>query len=240
MEPPPSRSLGGQVQRSLQLSRRVSGAISRHRHSPTLTRSRAHARSRGPSLRPCCLAWPSSVLRPPPTPSEQKPTSPCGLYGSRLRRRLDCHRAREGLSSFTSSLVHIPLPLRREVLRRCTSKLFTPSMAFARTGRGSAPPCPSRAGVRMTTRQDSLLIRCGLRTRRPRSGRCRGASPVGSPLAAAANYQGGLVPPCAGPAPAGYSRLHWTHTRFRGHLKIGAVQALMRSPHAENTTALPA
>jgi hypothetical protein len=39
----------------------------------------------------------------------------------------------------------------------------------------------------------------------PPSGRRRGAAPVGSPLAAAANYQGGLVPLCAGPAPAGYS-----------------------------------
>src|SRR5262249_12491631 len=61
-EPPPSRSLDGQVQRSLQLSRRVSGATSRHRQSPTRTRSRAPARSRGPSLRPCCLARPSTVL----------------------------------------------------------------------------------------------------------------------------------------------------------------------------------
>ena len=46
-----------------------------------------------------------------------------------IRRR----RTGEGLPSSRRHLPHVPRPLRREVLRGCASRLFTPSMAFALT-----------------------------------------------------------------------------------------------------------
>ena len=46
-----------------------------------------------------------------------------------IRRR----RTGEGLPSSRRHLPHVPRPLRREVLRGCASRLFTPSVAFALT-----------------------------------------------------------------------------------------------------------
>ena len=46
-----------------------------------------------------------------------------------IRRR----RTGEGLPSSRRHLPHVPRPLRREVLRGCASRLFSPSMAFALT-----------------------------------------------------------------------------------------------------------
>ena len=88
MEPPPWRSLGGPVERPLQFLHRVLGVASRHRHSPARTCFGAHARSRGPFLRPRCAARSSSVLRPPPTPSRPRSDFACDLYGLALPRRL--------------------------------------------------------------------------------------------------------------------------------------------------------
>ena len=49
--------------------------------------------------------------------------------------------------------VFVPLPLRRRVLRCCTSKVFAPSVAFARATRARHPLVPLRGWL--STRQDS-------------------------------------------------------------------------------------
>ncbi len=119
--------------------------------------------------------------------------------------RLDRHRAREGLSSSVINPVHIPRPLRREVLGHCASKVLVPSVAFALYVWARLLLRPV-SRVTVTARQAlrdaadcelaSLLVRV-----------CRGASPVGSPLVAAASYRSGLVPLRAGSSPAGRSQL---------------------------------
>ncbi len=66
-------------------------------------------------------------------------------------------RAGEGLPSSRHHHLNVPRPLRRGVPRGCSSRLFTPSMAFAvkDATRLSLPPTPKgRAAI--TTRQASL------------------------------------------------------------------------------------
>src|SRR2546426_12817596 len=53
------------------------------------------------------------------------------LIRSPFLARLTPHQAREGLSSSLTNPIHIPRPLRREVLWCCAPKLLTPSVAFA-------------------------------------------------------------------------------------------------------------
>jgi len=54
--------------------------------------------------------------------------------------RLARCRAWEGLSSSLINPVHIPRPLRREVLGHCASKLLVPSIGLRPVCLGSAPP----------------------------------------------------------------------------------------------------
>src|SRR5260370_32123948 len=98
--------------------------------------------------------------------------------------RLDRRRAREGLSSSLINPVHIPRPLRREVLGHCASKLLVPSVAFALSVWARLLLGPV-SRVTVTARQALRdAADCGLASLLVRVR--RGASPVGSPLAAAA------------------------------------------------------
>ena len=65
------------------------------------------------------------------------------------------HRAGEGLPSSRRHLPNVQRPIRREVLEGSTSKLFTPSMAFAPNGRARLLLSPPEGGL-LTTRQASL------------------------------------------------------------------------------------
>src|SRR6266511_2606093 len=65
-------------------------------------------------------------------------------------------RAGEGLPSSRRHLPNVPRPIRREVPRGRTPRLFAPSTAFTRTSTGSAPPPPPPKGRVLTTRQASL------------------------------------------------------------------------------------
>ncbi len=56
-----------------------------------------------------------------------------------------CLQTRWGLPSSHANSPDIPLPLRRRVLRRCPTRLFTPSLAFAPSPRARLPLGPSRA-----------------------------------------------------------------------------------------------
>src|SRR3990170_8019555 len=74
------------------------------------------------------------LRRPPGLP----PTSRLST-GYRARRSDDNnsagHRAGEGLPSSRRHLLSVPRPIRREVPRGCSSRLSTPSVAFALTTR---------------------------------------------------------------------------------------------------------
>ncbi|MBP2249695.1 hypothetical protein J2Z28_006397 [Paenibacillus xylanexedens] len=72
----------------------------------------------------------STVLCPPPTPFPQLSISPFGLIGLLLTKKKKL-RAGEGLPSSRPNFLHMPFPLHRRVLPRCTSKGFTRSMVFA-------------------------------------------------------------------------------------------------------------
>jgi len=61
--------------------------------------------------------------------------------------------AKTDLSCSMVGCVIVPLPQRRRVLRCCASKVFAPSMAFAREVRARLPLVPANAGFNLTTRQ---------------------------------------------------------------------------------------
>jgi len=63
--------------------------------------------------------------------------------------------AETGLSCSHDGSPTVPRPLRRRIPRCCSSKCFTPSLAFARGCRARLPVVPL-AGVLLTTRQASL------------------------------------------------------------------------------------
>ena len=77
------------------------------------------------------------IGRPTPTP---------------LRR----YRAGEGLPCSRYHLPHVPRPLRREILRGCASRLFTPSVAFALRDGARLLLVPANMAGTITTRQTSL------------------------------------------------------------------------------------
>ena len=67
-----------------------------------------------------------------------------------------CHQqTRWGLPSSQANCPDIPLPIHRRVLRRCPSKSFTPSMAFAQTHQAGLPldprNCSEAGGYRFLT-----------------------------------------------------------------------------------------
>ena len=106
------------------------------------------------------LSQPSTVLRPPPTPSRLDATSRSTV----IRTGCSRHRrpgAGEGLPSSRHHLPHVPAPLRRRVPRRCASRLLTPSMAFALLLRARLPLVPLRGWA-----NDAAELRLMLRTAR--------------------------------------------------------------------------
>jgi len=92
------------------------------------------------SDRLCCPAV-HRYVRPHPTPFRLSAISRLAVI------RAGCSRtampgAGEGLSSSRHHLPNVPRPLRRGVPRRCTSRYFTPSMAFALILRARLPLVP--------------------------------------------------------------------------------------------------
>ena len=67
------------------------------------------------------------------------------------------------------------------------------------------------------------------------NGRCESSRALPAAKASSRQNRGHPVPSVAS-RPSGDLEL----TRSRGHLKIGAGEPLLRSPHAEKSTALPA
>jgi hypothetical protein len=115
-----------------------------------------HEQSRAPSLRQgyVVLAVISTV-----SPSDSPTWLSAPFHGGPAYRSSHCKRrlqTRRGLPSSQTSSPDIPLPLRRRVLRRCSSRFFTPSMAFTPILRVRLPLDPY--GLRLTTRQDSLHV----------------------------------------------------------------------------------
>ena len=117
-----------------------------------------HERSSGPSLTPgSVVPRAQAVLRPPPTPTRHHahfPDRP--VIGRDTPTIAPQHRrAGEGLPSSRRHLPNVQHPIRREVHQGCASRLFTPSMAFALTGRARLLLSPPKRGL-LTTRQVSL------------------------------------------------------------------------------------
>jgi hypothetical protein len=83
------------------------------------------------------------------------------------------------------SCTTVPPSIRRRVPGCCTSKVFTPSMAFAPVVRARLPLFPLTSRGRLTTLQGSLDAADRLLARPPK-GLCCDASTVGSPLRAPA------------------------------------------------------
>ncbi len=87
---------------------------------------------------------PRTLLRPPPPPSRRSTTSRGSPVICRSAPRDRTPWAGEG---FPSSCIHrrtVPLPIPRRVLRRCTVRFFTPSVAFAVTHPARLPLVPQR------------------------------------------------------------------------------------------------
>jgi hypothetical protein len=74
------------------------------------------------------------TLRPPPPPCRRQAHFPVSLViGPSPSDFSAFRRVGEGFPSSRRCLPHVPRPLRRGVPRGCSSRLFTPSMAFALT-----------------------------------------------------------------------------------------------------------
>src|SRR5215211_4845696 len=101
-----------------------------------------------------------AVLRapPPPTRPGHDFTAHHRLYAP-IASQANIRRpgAGEGFPSSRTDLPTVPLPLPREVLDRCTSRLFAASMAFAVNSPARLLPVPAH-GASVTRRQDSLDV----------------------------------------------------------------------------------
>jgi hypothetical protein len=111
--------------------------------------------------------------------------------------------AETGLSYSHDDSPTIPRPLRRRVLRGCTSKRFTPSMAFAPSCQARLPVAPLRA---FHFDAADFASCCGLvgctflkegSTKKARPH----ASTLGSLRTPVGCYRGCLAPPLTGPTP---------------------------------------
>jgi len=117
----------------------------------------------------CVVPHPRTLLRPPPPPSRPWTTS----RGSPvIGPHAPSHRTARAGEGFPSSCIHrctVPLPIPRRVLRRCASRIFAPSMAFAVTHPARLPLVPpsrvlSRGGrIRVMLRTGTLLPQKGFR-----------------------------------------------------------------------------
>ena len=113
-----------------------------------------------------------------------------GFAATEHRRAATCGHnagAETDLSCSVMSCTTVPPSIRRRVPGCCTSKVFTPSMAFAPVVRARLPLCPLASRGRLTTLQGSLDAADRLLARPPK-GLCCDASTVGSPLPPATSY----------------------------------------------------
>lgn len=78
------------------------------------------------------------------------------VIGQRPSGDYPVRQAGEGLPSSRRHLPNVPLPLRREVLRGCVSRLFTPSMAFTLKDWARLLLFPILTTGTLTARQASL------------------------------------------------------------------------------------
>ena len=113
-----------------------------------------------------------------------------GFAATEHRRAATCGHnagAETDLSCSVMSCTTVPPSIRRRVPGCCTSKVFTPSMAFAPVVRARLPLFPLASRGRLTTLQGSLDAADRLLARPPK-GLCCDASTVGSPLPPATSY----------------------------------------------------
>ena len=158
VEPSPGIGLGRPVQRSLQFSDFVllGGPSHVGTHQPFPARDARDEAAALPSpavvLSRRLKRYYGRLRRPPGTPPTSRLTPVIGRDAPTARSA--GRRAGEGLPSSRRHLLNVPRPIRRGVPRGCTSRLFTPSMAFTlTTGLGSSSS--TKAGT-LTTRQASL------------------------------------------------------------------------------------
>ena len=122
-----------------------------------------HGRSRGPSLLSGCVVL-AIVATTAPSDSLSAPahfpeTAP--VIGPDAPVMIRSHRAEEGLPSSRRHHLAVPRPLPRRVPRRCTSRLFASSMAFAQWDRARLP-------LYTFTRRQASLDAADRRVARPR------------------------------------------------------------------------
>src|SRR5262249_5900760 len=134
------------------------GGRSHLRHSPALpSTQRTNEAAALPITPGSAVPQAQAVLQPPPTPTRHAthfpgspvigrdaPTAP--LAGRRAGKRLPSSRRHP---------LNVPRPIRREVPRGRTSRLFTPSLAFTPTSRARLLLFRPK-GRLLTTRQASL------------------------------------------------------------------------------------
>ena len=107
-----------------------------------------------------------------------------GFAATEHRRSATCGHnagAETDLSCSVLSCTTVPPSIRRRVPGCCTSKVFTPSMAFTPVVRARLPLFPLASRGRLTTLQGSLDAADRLLARPPK-GLCCDASTVGSPF----------------------------------------------------------
>ncbi len=161
VEASPRVGLGRPVERSLQFSDSVllGGASHEGTHQPFPARE-TRGRSSGPShhRRLCCPTGSSGTTAASDALPAGRPlhgSSP--LIGRPAPAVVPAaRRAGEGLPSSRRHLLSVPRPLRREVLRGCASRLFTPSMAFALRDWARLFLAPALRRATLTARQASL------------------------------------------------------------------------------------
>ena len=102
------------------------------------------------------LSRPSSLLRPPPTPSRLPATSRCAVMG-RHASRPPQGGAEEGLSSSHDNLLTVPRPLRRRVLRHPLQGPWCLPWPSPPQVQARLPLGPACAGI-LTTLQASLDV----------------------------------------------------------------------------------
>lgn len=173
--------------------------------------------ARGPSLRRVVLSTPILAT----TPSSDFRSTLHHFAGHAYRFRCyrstrgrhppgPCCRCRDGSLLFHDGLCDRSAPITPTGLWCCTSKVFTPSMAFAPICRARHPFVSRAAGWVTTRLQDSSRTDRPL-ARRPRR-LCHGASTVGSLLPPATSY--GAAWPL--PRPDSHRQVHRS---FPGHTK---------------------
>lgn len=170
-----------------------------------------------PPRRFCCPSGSSGTTGPSATLPTGRDFAD-GLYApiaSRAaNRRLG---AGEGFPSSRIDHPTVPLPLPRGVLDRCTSRIYTASMAFALNSRARLPLAPAH-GTSVTRRQDSLDV-TDRPVASPRGAFDTGLRPRAFPPDAASLLPGALALTGTGLPPAGRHELMFRSGQTINHLQ---------------------